>query len=91
MIDQESTGHTNERRSIAKLPVLAGGSVQCLLLDVSRTGARLSSKRRLPPVFHLMFRPDLKRWCEIIWREGDQVGVKFIRDPRANTGSKSVR
>jgi hypothetical protein len=73
----------NQRRLIA-LQVVAGGSVQCTLLDVSREGARLASSRRLPDRFYVMLRPDLKRWCQVTWRRRDEVGVKFIPDPQRN-------
>lgn len=83
MIDQRQ----NQRRYLA-LPVVAGGSVQCTLLDVSREGARLASSRRLPDQFYVMLKPDLKRWCQVLWRRRDQVGVKFIPDPKAPAQSK---
>jgi len=75
------------RRKINRLRVVAGGSIQCELLDISLSGARLSSKRDLPDTFYLMLKPDLKRWCEVVWRSASQVGVKFIED-RDAVGSK---
>lgn len=73
-----------DRGSIA-LPVIAGGSIKCVLLDVSREGAKLTSERPLPDRFYVMLRPDLKRWCKVIWRRRTQVGVKFIADPTVKT------
>lgn len=77
MVDQRQ----NQRRLIA-LEVVAGGSVYCTLLDVSRNGARLTSARRLPDRFYVMLKPGLKRWCQVVWRRRDEVGVKFIPDPQ---------
>lgn len=77
MIDQRFY----RRESIDVLPVVAGGSVKCTLLDVSRVGARLSSEGRLPEKFYVVFKPGLKRWCQVVWRRRNEVGVKFIADP----------
>jgi hypothetical protein len=63
------------------LPVIAGGSVKCVVLELSRDGAKLKSERPLPDTFYVMLRSDLKRWCKVTWRRRDQVGVKFIADP----------
>lgn len=63
------------------LSVIAGGSIKCVLFDLSPGGAKLKSERPLPDTFYVMLRPNLKRWCKVIWRRGDQVGVKFIADP----------
>ena len=91
--DRVSDESSSERRIGARrdisLPVVAGGSVRCLLLDVSQGGARLSSRRRLPEMFYLLLRPDLKRWCQVIWRQGNQVGVNFIIDPRASRDTQN--
>ncbi|MFZ5690214.1 MAG: PilZ domain-containing protein [Pseudomonadota bacterium] len=70
------------RRSHGSLVVVAGGSVTCTLLDVSRTGAMLSTNGRLPDIFYLTLRPGLVRWCQVVWRRGNQVGVKFIPAPK---------
>jgi hypothetical protein len=70
----------HKRVNIA-LPVVAGGSIPCKLLDLSSTGARLSSERTLPDAFYVMFGPEVKRWCSVMWRRRDQVGVKFVTEP----------
>ena len=76
MIDQRQ----HQRRRI-ELPVVAGGSIPCTMLDVSRGGARLSSDRRLPELFYIVLKPGLKRWCRVIWRRRNEVGVKFVPAP----------
>jgi hypothetical protein len=78
-----------DRGSIV-LPVIAGGSVKCVLLELSRDGAKLKSERPLPDTFYVMLRPDLKRWCKVIWRRRDQVGVKFIADPTASATTAAL-
>ncbi len=79
----------HNRRKISRLRVVAGGSIQCELLDISLSGARLSCTRELPDTFYLMLKPDLKRWCQVVWRHSSQVGVKFIEDRDAlNSASR---
>lgn len=77
MVDQR----INQRRQHGNLTVIAGGSVACILIDVSRSGARLTSDRALPERFYLMFPNNLKRWCKVVWRRRREVGVRFIIDP----------
>jgi hypothetical protein len=74
--------HPQQRRH-GSLTVVASGSVPCTLMEVSPVGATLQSNRSLPQRFYVMLRPDLKRWCEVIWRQRGQVGVRFIHDPTA--------
>ncbi len=82
----------HRRHVIAGLTVVAGGSVQCVLVDVSFSGARLRSKGYLPETFYLVLRPGLKRWCKVMWRRSDEVGVRFVRAPAeaADTGATSA-
>jgi hypothetical protein len=61
-----------------------------VLLELSRDGAKLKSERPLPDTFYVMLRPDLKRWCKVIWRRRDQVGVKFIADPTASATTAAL-
>ena len=77
-----------DRGNIA-LPVIAGGSIKCVLLDISRDGAQLTSERPLPETFYVMLRPDLRRWCKVIWRKLTQVGVKFIADPTTSPAKRN--
>jgi hypothetical protein len=53
------------------------------LLDISRSGARISvdSSIKLPDEFVLQISATLARWCRVKWRDGQQIGVEFI-DPR---------
>ena len=79
------------KRVAISLPVVAGGSIPCKLLDLSSTGAKLSSERTLPDAFYVMFGPNLKRWCCVMWRSRDQVGVKFITEPERAPSKVIVR
>ena len=52
------------------------------LLDISRSGARISvdSSTKLPDEFVLQISASLARWCRVKWRDDEQLGVEFI-DP----------
>ena len=55
--------------------------VQCFIKDMSDTGARLAMALSVPvpPEFVLQFSPDgsVGRRCEVRWRSGIEIGVKF--------------
>jgi hypothetical protein len=57
--------------------------VDCVLHDISDTGARLSfgaPSNRLPRTFTLLFFKDssLKRDCKVMWTAGSFAGVRFV-------------
>jgi PilZ domain len=55
----------------------------CVVEDLSSTGAKLSveDKNTLPAKLRLAFTRDARngRPCEVVWRRGRTVGVKFVR------------
>jgi hypothetical protein len=59
--------------------------IECTLLDISQTGARLyvENAGELPSEFLLVLSDDVKRWCRTVRRMKTDVGVKFIRERRA--------
>jgi len=57
---------------------------ECVLVDVSHTGARLEvvAAADVPDTFTMVFTPrgvPLRR-CVVIWRGGTQIGVSFTRE-----------
>ncbi len=56
---------------------------QCLVADISTTGARLvlDDVNSLPARLRLAFARDARtgRTCQVIWRRGRSAGVKFVR------------
>ena len=56
----------------------------CHLCDVSASGARLAMTQRvmakLPEEFILVLAKQAKvhRWCRVVWRSQDEIGVRFI-------------
>jgi len=57
-----------------------GGNIQCILEDVSISGARLclDSATALPPFFGLVVPAErIERNCMLAWTKGERVGVRF--------------
>jgi hypothetical protein len=57
---------------------------ECEMLDISAGGARLTvrSQDHVPDIFILRLRRSGDRkCCSVVWREGDQIGVEFLRIP----------
>ncbi len=55
----------------------------CVVQDLSSTGARVTvdDPNALPAKLRLAFSRDARtgRSCEVVWRRGKTVGVKFVR------------
>jgi len=56
---------------------------QCVVKDLSTTGAKVTidDPNSLPAKLRLAFSRDARtgRRCEVVWRRGKSVGVKFVR------------
>jgi hypothetical protein len=56
---------------------------QCVVQNMSSTGAKitLDDPNMLPAKLRLAFTRDARtgRPCEVVWRRGRSVGVKFVR------------
>jgi hypothetical protein len=70
--------------------VLDGGCTKfpCVLWDISDAGARIAAAHggALPDVFGLFLTKDGKsrRFCNVVWRRGGQIGVRLVDDEFAN-------
>jgi hypothetical protein len=55
----------------------------CVVQDISSTGAKitLDDPNVLPAKLRLAFSRDARtgRNCEVVWRRGKSVGIKFVR------------
>jgi hypothetical protein len=76
------------RRQIAAPVQIATGvgpPGSCRMVDVSETGARLhvSHGWSVPDVFLVILKPELQRWCQVVWRTERQIGVMFIAPPNS--------
>ena len=79
-----------ERRKFERKPVKIGASaimsnadatVDCTILDVSESGAKLELRDvDIVPARFKLFVPesDYIHDCEVVWREGPHLGVKFL-------------
>lgn len=60
-------------------------SIGCTVRDISATGARLRVEGSIsaPDTFELLIQLDgLEANCQVVWRSGADVGVKFLGAPR---------
>jgi PilZ domain len=63
-------------------------TIGCILRDMSATGARLRIEGSVtaPDTFELIIPLDgLQTHCQVVWRAGQDVGVRFLAAPRAVT------
>jgi hypothetical protein len=55
----------------------------CVVQDMSASGAKISIQdpNALPATLRLAFSRDARtgRPCQVVWRRGNSVGVKFVR------------
>jgi hypothetical protein len=77
------------RRRILKAGIAASNerriTVNCTVRDISDTGARLriEGSMTVPDTFELLIPLDgLEAACQVVWRKGSEVGVKFLSAPR---------
>jgi len=58
-----------------------GAKHDCVLVDISDTGARLelAAPAAMPETFRLLLSAggEVRRECRIVWRSSNQVGVQF--------------
>ncbi len=76
-----------ERRAVPRKPVLmsgaiqfAGGAVNCLVRDMSISGASLdvAESHDIPERFNLVFKADGTHIpCHVVWRHEERIGVAF--------------
>jgi hypothetical protein len=55
----------------------------CMVTDISTSGARLFSEKELPDKFQLVLtgEQNIRRACKVVWRLGGELGVTFIGAP----------
>jgi hypothetical protein len=56
------------------------GSTECLVRNVSKTGAclELENPASIPEKFKLIIKPDnVFRTCKVVWRTDRRIGVRF--------------
>jgi hypothetical protein len=59
----------------------------CMITDMSKQGARLFADGvEVPDQFDLLISGDkgVRRGCQVVWRLGGEIGVKFVGPERRN-------
>ena len=86
-----------DKRSAPRRRVLKGAvaayndrhcTIPCIVRDISATGARIRSDGTLtiPDSFELIIDLDgTEADCEVVWRKGIEIGVRFLGVPRRTT------
>lgn len=92
-----STGNAADKRRSPRRRIFKGAwaafndrhcSIPCTVRDISETGARLLAEGtvNVPDTFELIVDLDgTEANCEVVWRKGKEIGVKFIGAPRMVT------
>lgn len=77
------------RRRILKSGLVAyndrHATLSCTVRDISSTGARVRVEGSVsaPDTFDLVIHIDgLEASCEVVWRNGSEIGVRFLAAPR---------
>jgi hypothetical protein len=80
-------------RSTIQIQMIDGSVASGALFDISPSGARLeiSPSRTLPDRFVLKLSQQLSRWARIVWRSGDEIGVKFVKGPESAAADTKKR
>jgi hypothetical protein len=54
---------------------------ECEIMDISNTGAKIvpDGSRVIPARFELAFAQGKRHACEVVWRRGRMLGVKFVK------------
>ena len=77
---------TPDRRDLSRKKILKSGRTfwsngdlsECIVYNLSDTGARLDARNPVPNVFDLVVDGDpWRRSCVVIWRKENRIGVKF--------------
>jgi PilZ domain len=82
-----------QRRALRRRVLKAGlvaynerhSTLSCTVRDISDTGARVrvDGSVSAPDTFELIIQIDgLEASCEVVWRNGNEVGVRFLGAPR---------
>src|SRR5262245_63342967 len=83
---EERRGSRSDRRIAPRYKTFKGGrvvwrdgsSVECIIRNISDTGANIEVRSPVPPVFDLEFDADkARRTCRVAWYRPHRIGVRF--------------
>lgn len=81
--DDKSNRRLDRRRKVRVASIIVSDTqppIPCVILDISHGGARLHvhDHAEIPDRFTLVQSTgDQKDLCSVVWRTGDEMGVKF--------------
>jgi hypothetical protein len=100
-IEIDDRRKTSDRRAASRRKILRGGrtfwqngdSTDCIVHNLSDTGAQLQIRGPVPKTFDLVIDGDeLPRSCCVVWRQAGRIGVRFQGQVRGTSlSSASVR
>jgi hypothetical protein len=93
---------TSDRRASSRRKLLKGGrtfwpngdSSECIVYNLSDTGAQLELRGPAPKLFDLVIDGDpSRRACSVVWRKANRIGVKFrdLSQSRSSTKSSTMQ
>jgi hypothetical protein len=91
---------TSDRRRAARRKVFKIGrafwpnadSSECLIYNLSETGAQLEARSLVPNKFDLLIEGDpWCRSCSVVWRRANRVGVRFQEERRISPQRKGLK
>ena len=56
-------------------------TIECVVVEMSRSGARIETSAPLPQMFELSLTGDegrMRRRCQLVWQDGVWAGVNFV-------------
>lgn len=83
MSDDAKNRRQDRRRNVREASILTGDGrspISCVVLDLSASGARLHvhDQTEVPAAFHLLLiATGEQHACDVVWRTGEEMGVKF--------------
>ena len=87
MLSERRRDHRTTINRSAKFQTELGGLPRdCMITDISKTGARIFADGvEVPDSFSLLISggQDIRRDCRVVWRLGGEIGLKFVGPPRA--------
>ena len=95
-VTNDNRRHSSRQKSLLRGLAYLGNSpsaMNCLVRDISEVGARL---KFAGPVFapdmvelHIPVKNQTLR-CRVKWREADEIGVAFLKEPTAKASDKEL-
>ncbi len=72
-----------QRRAFVEAAWIQAGAatIECVVVEISRSGARIETESALPPMFELSLTGDegkTSRRCQLVWQDERWAGVNFV-------------